>query len=154
MNNQNYFLQKNFIKFEYELDFNKLFEILSVNNFKSNLMSHWMLDHVLESCFKIKNVEKEEFFYDTYNKLNSSLNPENLPSDLDIFFSIIKGARGPAHKDIESVNIFGVYGRTLYFIDNEEIIVEKGDRLFIGKGVKHRSLGLTPRIILSFGVHD
>ena len=136
MNNQNYFLQKNFIKFEYELDFNKLFEILSVNN------------------FKIKNVEKEEFFYDTYNKLNSSLNPENLPSDLDIFFSIIKGARGPAHKDIESVNIFGVYGRTLYFIDNEEIIVEKGDRLFIGKGVKHRSLGLTPRIILSFGVHD
>jgi quercetin dioxygenase-like cupin family protein len=81
-------------------------------------------------------------------------NKENKRTTLDLFFSHMRGARGDAHSDQESVHIMGAYGKTLYCINNEEIILERGDRLFIKKGIKHRAIGLGPRIILSFGVYN
>ena len=33
----------------------------------------------------------------------------------------------------------------MYFINGKEILLEKGDRLYINKGVKHRAIGLTPK---------
>ena len=49
--------------------------------------------------------------------------------------------------------IVGLYGKTLYIIDEKNYIIEKGDMIKIPKGVVHRGIGLEPRIILSFGVY-
>jgi len=150
----NYFLEKKFIKFKKELDFNKLSSLMSDNNFQSKVISIYKPDYLLDSIFQIRNIQDEEFFTQVYNQMNHMFNKENKRTTLDLFFSYMRGARGDAHRDQESVHIMGAYGRTLYFIDNEEIILERGDRLFIKKSIKHRAIGLTPRIILSFGSYD
>lgn len=149
-----YFLEKKFIKFKKELDFNRLSNLMADNNFQSKVISIYKPDYLLDSIFQIRNIQEEAFFTEVFNQMNHMFNNENHRTTLDLFFSYMRGARGDAHRDQESVHIMGAYGKTLYCINNEEIILEKGDKLFIEKGVKHRAIGLTPRIILSFGKYE
>jgi len=149
-----YFLERKFIKFKKELDFNRLSILMADNNFNSNVMSKYKDGYVLDSVFQIKDIQDEPFFNQVYNQMNHMFNKKNQRTTLDLFFSYMRGARGDAHSDQEAVHIMAAYGKTLYCIDNKEIILERGDRLFINKGVKHRAIGLSPRIILSFGVYD
>ena len=149
-----YRLEKNFLQFKKELDFNKLSKLMAENNFQSRIMSANPENYLLDSIFQIRNIQDEVFFTEMFNQMNSMFNKDNRRTTLDLFFSFARGARGDNHKDQESVNILGAYGRTMYFINNKEIVLEKGDRLFINKGVEHRAIGLTPRIILSFGIFD
>ena len=81
------------------------------------------------------------------------LNKSKKMSNLYLFFSF-KSYAASNHVDHEDVNIIGLYGKTMYIIDNKNLIVEKGDLLSIKKGTMHRSIALGPRIILSHGVYS
>lgn len=149
-----YRLEKNFLKFKKELDFNKLSKLMAENNFESRIMSKYPSEYILDSIFQLRNIQDDVFFKEMYDQMNHMFNKENKRTNLDLFFSYTRGSKGDNHADPESVTILGAYGKTMYFINNKEIILEKGDRLFINKNVKHRAVGLTPRIILSFGTYD
>ena len=74
-------------------------------------------------------------------------------SDLEIFFSFTSGASGTSHKENYDVYIVGLLGNTVYKIEDKYFEVEKGDVLTIPKNTIHKSIALTPRIILSYAVY-
>ena len=145
-------IKKNFI-FEKEIDFNFISNLLDRNNLNSKISSNWIENFILESVFQIKKIENDVFFKELYNQLNSKFNKENKQSDLDLFFSFVSGNKSITHRDDYDVFIIGLYGKTLYKIENEEFYVEKGDLLLIKKNELHKAIGLTPRIILSYGIY-
>ena len=51
------------------LDFNKLTEILSVDNYTSVISSNYLNDYILQTIFKIRNVHSNDFFTDIINKI-------------------------------------------------------------------------------------
>lgn len=53
------------------LDFNKLTEILSVDNYTSVISSNYLNDYILQTIFKIRNVHSNDFFTDIINKICS-----------------------------------------------------------------------------------
>ena len=57
------------------------------------------------------------------------------------------------HQDREDVYIFGLHGHTCYLIDKKPYVVSPGDMIWIKNGIPHQSIGLTPRIIASFGIY-
>tara|TARA_R100001591_G_scaffold115175_1_gene130393 strand:+ start:2083 stop:2595 length:513 start_codon:yes stop_codon:yes gene_type:complete len=72
---------------------------------------------------------------------------------VDLFFSFVTQL-GAVHKDFEYVFIIGLKGKTIYRIydvNNIDYEINKGDMIFIPPGVKHKVIGLTPRIIASIG---
>ena len=71
-----------------------------------------------------------------------------------MFFSFKSGATSITHKDQEDVYIIGAMGRTLYKVDDSEFMVEKGDLLKIPANTLHTAIGLTPRVVLSFGTYQ
>jgi len=146
-------LIKNFCSFKEPIDFNFLSKLLDNNNFESYISSNWLNSYVFESVFKISNVEKETFFKEIFNLLNEKYNQENKKSDLYIFFSMVSGTKSITHKDNYDVIIIGLYGTTIYRVENEHFTVEPGDLLRIPKNVIHKAIGLTPRIILSYGIY-
>lgn len=146
-------LIKNFCSFKEPIDFNFLSKLLDNNNLESHISSNWLNSYVFESVFKISNVEKETFFKEIFNLLNEKYNQENKKSDLYIFFSMVSGTKSITHKDNYDVIIIGLYGTTIYRVENEHFTVEPGDLLRIPKNVIHKAIGLTPRIILSYGIY-
>jgi len=61
---------------------------------------------------------------------------------------------GTPHVDIEDVFIIGLKGTTIYRvfdIENKDYTIEKGDMIFIPRGIKHKVIGLNPRIVASIG---
>jgi quercetin dioxygenase-like cupin family protein len=88
-----------------------------------------------------------------YQLLNNEFNKENKKSDLFLFFSFTSGNKSITHRDEYDVFILGLYGKTVYKVEEEEFILEKGDLLSIKKNQLHKAIGLTPRIILSYGIY-
>ena len=146
-------LIKNFCSFKEPIDFNFLSKLLDNNNLESHISSNWLNSYVFESVFKINNVEKETFFKEIFNLLNEKYNQENKKSDLYIFFSMVSGTKSITHKDNYDVIIIGLYGTTIYRVENEHFTVEPGNLLRIPKNVIHQAIVLTPRIILSYGIY-
>jgi quercetin dioxygenase-like cupin family protein len=109
---------------------------------------------MLESVFKIKNIENDYFFNEIFNLLNSTYNRNKKKSDMDIFFSFVSGGKSITHKDEYDVFILGLYGRTIYRVEEKEFFVEPGDLISIPKNKLHKAIGITPRICLSYGVYD
>jgi ribosomal protein L16 Arg81 hydroxylase len=58
------------------------------------------------------------------------------------------------HKDNYDVYIIGLFGNTVYKIEDLYYEVEPGDLLKIPKDYKHKAISLTPRIILSYAVYE
>jgi len=146
--------KKNYIKFEKEIDFNFITEILYWNNYITSISSDWTGEHVLNSIFHIKGVQQFTPFQKLFNDLNKKHNKNNLNSDLNLFFSFMAGARSITHRDEYDVYIIGVKGRTLYKVEDKEYMVTPGDLLYIPKRFTHTAIGLDPRIILSLGVYQ
>jgi hypothetical protein len=146
-------LTKKFLSYENEIDFNFISNILDKNNLFSKISSNWIEKFILDSVFQIKNVENDSSFVELYNVLNNKFNKENKKSDLDLFFSFVSGNKSITHRDDYDVFIIGLYGKTLYKVENQEFYVEKGDLLSIKKNELHKAIGLTPRIILSYGIY-
>ena len=144
-------LYKGYIKLN-DFDFNLLAEVIDTVNNNSFISSNHMFEKILESCFQIKGVHGHPFFHDIWSNFERLHNPNGQKnSSIDIFFSFCSGGRSIAHSDFEDVCIFGLYGKTIYVINNEEYNVVKGDLLFIPKNTIHRGIGITPRIIGSYG---
>jgi glyoxylate utilization-related uncharacterized protein len=53
--------------------------------------------------------------------------------------------------DQEDVFLLGLCGKTIYRVNNNFYTVERGDLLFVSKGVRHKAISVTPRIVASFG---
>jgi len=77
----------------------------------------------------------------------------DLRDGVELFFSFAAQV-GAVHEDIEDVFIIGLKGKTIYRVygvDNIDYEINKGDMIFIPRGIKHKVIGLTPRIIASIG---
>ena len=146
-------LIKKFCVFEKPIDFNFLSFLLDRNNFESSISSNWLNTFVLESTFKINNIEKDPYFGEIFNLLNETYNKENKKSNLYIFFSIVSGNKSIKHSDNHQVIIIALYGKTIYKIEEEYFTLEPNDLLIIPKNKLHKAIGLTPRICLSYGIY-
>tara|TARA_R110000803_G_scaffold125415_1_gene193093 strand:+ start:568 stop:1026 length:459 start_codon:yes stop_codon:yes gene_type:complete len=146
--------KKKFINFEEPINFNTISNICSSGNYESRVTNRWNSDYILESIFQIKGIQNILGFKNLFIDLNNKFNEKKLKSDLDIFFSLVPGSRSNTHRDNYNVYIIGVYGRTLYKIENKEFIVNEGDLLHIKPNQLHTAIGLDPRIIVSFAVDE
>ena len=146
-------LTKKFCSFKETIDFNFISNLLNRNNMSSRISSNWIESFILDSVFKIENVENDYFFNEIYNLLKSKFNKENKKSDLFLFFSLTSGNKSITHRDDYDVFLLGLYGKTIYIVENEEFCLEQGDLLSIKKNELHKAIGLTPRIILSYGIY-
>ena len=72
---------------------------------------------------------------------------------VDLFFSFVTNTGG-SHVDIEDVFLIGMHGKTIYRITdtNKDYILEHGDMLYIPKGITHKAISLSPRIVMSVGL--
>ena len=146
-------LIKKFCSFKEQIDFNFLSNLLDRNNFQSHLSSNYLNYFILESVFKIETIEKDLYFKNIFDLLNDTYNKDNKKSDLYIFFSLVSGNKSIAHKDEYDVYILGLYGKTVYKVEEEYFTLEEGDLLMVPKNSLHRAIGLTPRICLSYAIY-
>jgi mannose-6-phosphate isomerase-like protein (cupin superfamily) len=136
------------------LDFNKLTELLSTNNYSSKLSGNYLNLHILQATYQIKNVHQDEFFTNLINKIIKDFNLINCKLDLDLFVGFTQGASSIIHKDGYDVFLYNLYGETVYIVNKEKYILKQGDIIRINKGEIHQVIGLTPRIVFSLGVHN
>jgi len=147
-------LIKNFTNLNKTYDFNFISKILEENYLcvldktsSGNLKSIFQIEQVT-------NVTKEfKIFFDFLSKL---FKYKRHPKDgVDLFFSFVSQT-GDTHQDIEDVFILGLEGEVIYKvfdIENKDYYVKKGDMIFIPRGLKHKVIGINPRIIASIGFY-
>jgi len=157
---------KNFATIENTYDLNLLFSFLEKldipvhykkNNFEPEKEKEKEFNF-LEKVFQISNVS--HFFLD-FQFLKSFLEqvfkyPAHPRDGTDIFFSL-KSIAGISHEDIEDVFIIGLSGTVVYNVFQEETNhyeINKGDLIYIPKGIRHKVIGLSPRITLSIGFYN
>lgn len=148
---------KNCIDINNTLDFNKLISFIERSDTDVLIKEkEGKMENMLKSNMQIKNVQNN-FLYikNMYENLGNTFNYILHPRDAaDIFFSF-KSNPGVTHFDAEDVFIFGFYGMTLYKIiddSNAMNIIDKGDMLYIPKGIPHKVISLSERIVVSFGM--
>ena len=110
-----------------KFDFNSISILSDRNNFNSLISSNWLTNFVLESVFQIKNVHTDVYFTEIFNFLNNKFNKNNNKTDLNLFFSFVSGNKSITHIDNYTVFIIGLYGKTLYKVEEKEFIVSEGD---------------------------
>jgi len=145
---------KNFVSLQREYDFNLISLLIEENNLmilpKSNIGN---LKDIFQIC-KVSNCLKEfKTFFDFLSKL---FKYERDPRDeVDLFFSLASQT-GNCHIDEEDVFILGLKGRVIYRmydIENKDYEINKGDLIFIPKNIKHKVIGINPRIVASIGFY-
>ena len=147
-------LIKNFALLERKYNFNLLSQLMEENSLEIvNKTNGGNLKDVFQ-MFAVNNcLEEFKTFSDFLRRL---LKYERNEKDaVDLFFSFVSQI-GNTHVDIEDVFIIGLEGKTIYRVYsniNEDYTIEKGDMIFIPKNLKHKVIGLTPRIIASIGFY-
>ena len=147
-------LVKNFASLTREYDFNLLSNLMEENECiisqKSNVGN---LKDVFQ-IHKISNCLKEfKTFFDFLTKLFKY--ERDLRDEVDLFFSLVSQV-GNSHVDIEDVFIIGLKGKIIYKVfdfENKNYSIEQGDMIFIPKGIKHKVIGINPRIVASIGFY-
>ena len=146
---------KNFTSIQETYDFNKISYL--VDSYSLNV------DYVLQqiNCFNsiwtFKNIDKfdNQFFVllDFLSKIFEY--PYHIENGVDIFFSFVTNTGG-SHVDKEDVFLVGLYGKTIYRIieTNKDYCLERGDLLYIPKGIWHKPISATPRSIASIGFFE
>jgi len=143
---------KNFVTLNRPYDFNLISKLIEENDLQSMSKSNY---GGLKNVFQIRgvvNLLKEfnvlfDFFSKTFNYKYDQRN------NVDLFLSLISQV-GVPHIDEEDVFIIGLNGNMVYKVFNDKIVdyhVFKGDLIFIPKGVKHKVIGISPRISISVG---
>lgn len=147
-------LIKNFTNLNKTYDFNFISKILEENNLC--VVNKTSLEN-LKGVFQVKevtNVTKEfEIFFDFLSKLFKY--ERHAKDGVDLFFSFVSQV-GNSHTDMEDVFILGLEGEVVYRVfgvENKNYYVKKGDMIFIPKGLKHKVIGMNPRIIASIGFY-
>tara|TARA_E500000318_G_scaffold7883_1_gene7251 strand:- start:936 stop:1400 length:465 start_codon:yes stop_codon:yes gene_type:complete len=149
--------QKKFIKnFDnLSIDFNNLFELISVNNYKSLLKNPYVVrEQILKNTFSIEDIHTNNFFFPLMQKLIDTYELRNVKLDGYIFMSFLQGNSGSAHSDEYDVVLYNLFGETMYIVDKEKFILETGDLLYVTKGQVHQSITIKPRITFSLGVRN
>ena len=145
---------KNFTTIVDTYDFNKISSLVDDNSLiVENKLTHGL---IFNAIWQLTQIDKfDNFFYiqkDFFNKLFKYV--PDIKDGVDIFFSFVTNI-GKSHVDVEDVFLIGLYGKTTYrIIDNKkDYMIERGDLLYIPKGIKHKSISITPRAIASVGFH-
>jgi len=145
---------KNFSSLEREYDFNLISMLIEENNLPAKPNSN--IGHLKDifQIFKVSNTLKEfKTFLDFFRKLFKYSFDER--DEVDLFFSLVSQV-GLTHIDIEDVFILGLKGKTIYRIfdkENKDYEINKGDLIFIPRNIKHKVIGINPRIIASIGYY-
>ena len=147
-------LIKNFTLIEDVYNFDFISALLEENDLHvSQKTSIGNLKDVFQ-IIKVSNTQRKfkDIFYFLYKIFKYEKNQKD---EVDLFFSLVSQV-GNSHIDEEDVFIIGLQGVTIYRVFNTEFTdyqIEKGDMIFIPKGIKHKVIGLTPRIIASIGFY-
>lgn len=143
---------KNFASLEREYDFNLIAEILEERDNKVLTKTN---TGGLRDVYQMLNVTNifQEFrtFFDFLLKTFKFI-PDSRDA-VEFFFSFASQV-GVVHEDTEDVFIVGLKGKTIYRVygaDNIDYEINKGDMIFIPHGIRHKVIGITPRIIASIG---
>jgi len=143
---------KNFALLEREYDFNLISNLLEENDERVETKTNvGNLKDVYQMLNATNLLPEFRIFFDFLLK-TFKFNPDSRDA-VELFFSFTTQV-GNCHHDIEDVFILGLKGKTIYRVYGKETIdyeINKGDMIFIPWGVKHRVIGLTPRIIASIG---
>jgi mannose-6-phosphate isomerase-like protein (cupin superfamily) len=145
---------KDFVLLERQYDFNLISLLLEENDLKVASKSNIGNLKDIFQIYKVSNCLKEfKTFFDFLSKL---FKYERDPRDeVDLFFSLASQVGSP-HKDEEDVFIIALSGKIIYRIfdiKNKDYEMNKGDLIFIPKNIKHKVIGITPRIIASIGFY-
>lgn len=132
-----------------ELNFNQLTELLSKHNFNSFLSSNSINQFILNTVFKITDVHQDGFFLSLIDKVCKYNNLIDKKIDAHLFVGFSQGVSSIIHRDEYDVFLYGLYGETMYIVNDEKYILQKGDLLKINKFETHQAISLKPRIILS-----
>jgi|TARA_R110000751_G_scaffold11529_1_gene40487 ribosomal protein L16 Arg81 hydroxylase len=147
-------LVKNFITLEKKYDFNLISNLIEENELiVFSKTTYGNLKDVFQ-ILKVSNFFKEfKVFFDFFRKL---LKYEiDSRDEVDLFFSFASQVGG-SHVDLEDVFIIGLKGKTIYRIfgkENKDYEVKEGDLIYIPNGIKHKVIGMNPRIIASIGFY-
>ena len=143
---------KNFVSLDRPYDFNLISNLIEENNLQVISKSN---HNSLKDVFQIREVMNllKEFkvLFDFFSKTFSYKYDQR--NNVDLFLSLISQV-GLPHIDEEDVFIIGLNGDMVYKVFNDKIVnyrISKGDLIFIPKGVKHKVVGLSPRIVMSIG---
>ena len=141
-------LIKNFALLERKYDFNLLSKLLEENSLQViNKTGNGNLRDVFQVVTVNNCLEEFKTFSDFLRRL---LKYERNEKDaVDLFFSFVSQI-GNTHVDIEDVFIIGLEGKTIYRVYsniNEDYTIEKGDMIFIPKGLKHKVIVLKMKIV-------
>jgi len=147
-------LIKNFILLERNYDFNLLSNLMEENECKIHQKSFVGNLKDVFQMFKVSNTLQEfKTFFDFLSKLFKYERHEY--DEVDLFFSFVSQV-GNSHVDLEDVFIIGLKGEVIYRVfgvENKDYYLKKGDMIFIPKGIKHKVIGLSSRIVASIGFY-
>ena len=147
-------LIKNFINLERNYDFNLISNLIEENDL--SIVQKSQIGNLKDvfQIYKVSNCLQEfKTFFDFLTKLFKY--ERNLRDEVDLFFSLVSQV-GNSHVDIEDVFIIGLKGKVIYKIfnfENQDYSIEQGDMIFIPKGIKHKVIGINPRIVASIGFY-
>ena len=147
-------LIKNFINLERNYDFNLISNLIEENDL--SIMPKSQIGNLKDvfQIYKVSNCLQEfKTFFDFLSKLFRY--ERDSRDEVDLFFSLVSQI-GNSHVDIEDVFIIGLKGKIIYRVfdfENKDYSIEKGDMIFIPKGIKHKAIGINPRIIVSIGFY-
>ena len=147
-------LVKNFLTLEKNYDFNFISSLLEENHLEVlQPTQHPPLKNIYHIKSVSSSVKEFAIFFDFLKKL-FKYEIDNR-DEVDLFISLITQT-GVPHVDIEDVFIIGLEGRLIYRTYEEkekDYEICKGDLIFIPRGLKHKVIGLSPRVIASIGFY-
>ena len=145
-------LVKNFIVLPKKYDFNYISDLLEENHLPVGHKEIGPNINFLNIC-QLFNVHTfDTHFLILKDFLSKLFQYKEHPKDgADLFFSVTTST-GQPHIDKEDIFLIGLHGSTIYRVyGDRDYTIEPGDFLFIPRDLKHRAIGLTPRVILSIG---
>ena len=148
-------LVKKFLTLEKNYDFNFISNLLEKDNLEVMQKSQYSpLKNIYQIRYANNSVQEFMVFFDFLRKLfKYKLDDKD---GIDLFMSFVTQT-GTPHIDPEDVYIIGLEGEVIYRTygdDNKDYKICKGDLIYIPKGLKHRVIGLTHRIIASVGFFE
>ena len=99
-------------------------------------------------------MQENKFFFNLTKKIIENFNIKNKKIDAFLFLSFSPGAFTPPHRDNYDIYLYGLYGETMYIVDDKKYLLKNNDLLFIEKNKTHQGISITPRIVFSLGVRD
>jgi len=144
-------LYKNFSNLNgLDFDFNGLSNFLDKYNLATKISSNYNNDFITEAVYQCRGVHTTPEFAPINEEIEKKFNPNGTASDLDLFFSMVSGAKSITHVDACDVCVLNLCGIVHYRLGEESFQLGRGDLLVIPANITHKAIGLTPRITASY----